>query len=111
MTDAALPLPAAERRRLVRRAQLLAWSSLAWMTIEGVVAVVAGVLAGSIALIGFGIDSAIEGMGRDRHLASGQPRCRTGGRSARGWSPSASCLRLTWGSRRYALSSNVLSPT
>jgi divalent metal cation (Fe/Co/Zn/Cd) transporter len=32
------------------------------MTAEGVVAVVAGVLAGSIALIGFGLDSAIEGM-------------------------------------------------
>jgi divalent metal cation (Fe/Co/Zn/Cd) transporter len=32
------------------------------MTVEGVIAVVAGILAGSIALIGFGIDSAIEGM-------------------------------------------------
>ena len=62
MSDVALPLPDVERQRLVRRAQLLAWSSLAWMTIEGAVAVVAGVLAGSIALIGFGIDSAIEGL-------------------------------------------------
>jgi divalent metal cation (Fe/Co/Zn/Cd) transporter len=32
------------------------------MTAEGVIAVVAGILAGSIALIGFGIDSAIEGI-------------------------------------------------
>ena len=32
------------------------------MTAEGVIAVVAGILAGSIALIGFGIDSAIEGL-------------------------------------------------
>jgi len=32
------------------------------MTAEGVIAVVAGVLANSIALIGFGIDSAIEGV-------------------------------------------------
>jgi divalent metal cation (Fe/Co/Zn/Cd) transporter len=31
------------------------------MTVEGSVAILAGVLAGSIALIGFGIDSAIEG--------------------------------------------------
>jgi divalent metal cation (Fe/Co/Zn/Cd) transporter len=53
---------AAERDRLVRRARLLAWASLLWMTAEGVVAVVAGILAGSIALIGFGFDSAIEGM-------------------------------------------------
>lgn len=51
-----------ERRRLVRRAQFLAWASLAWMTAEGAIAVVAGILAGSIALIGFGIDSAIEGV-------------------------------------------------
>ncbi|MEX0851087.1 MAG: formate--tetrahydrofolate ligase, partial [Gaiellaceae bacterium] len=55
-------LPGAERERLVRYAKLLAWSSLVWMTAEGVIAVVAGIAAGSIALIGFGIDSAIEGM-------------------------------------------------
>jgi divalent metal cation (Fe/Co/Zn/Cd) transporter len=55
-------LRASDRDRYVRYARLLAWSSLVWMTAEGVIAVVAGVLAGSIALIGFGIDSAIEGM-------------------------------------------------
>ncbi len=32
------------------------------MTLEGVIAIVAGIVAGSIALIGFGIDSAIEGL-------------------------------------------------
>jgi hypothetical protein len=47
--------------RLARRAKLLSWASLAYMAAEGVVAVVAGIVAGSIALIGFGIDSAIEG--------------------------------------------------
>ncbi|MGH2920702.1 MAG: cation diffusion facilitator family transporter [Gaiellaceae bacterium] len=46
----------------MRRAQLLAWSSLVWMTVEGLIAVVAGILANSIALIGFGIDSGIEGI-------------------------------------------------
>jgi divalent metal cation (Fe/Co/Zn/Cd) transporter len=51
----------AERLRLARRARLLSWLSLAWMSVEGVVAIVAGVAAGSIALIGFGLDSAIEG--------------------------------------------------
>jgi len=56
------PLDASERARLVRRARVLAWSSLAWMTVEGVVAVTAGIVAGSIALVGFGIDSAIEGL-------------------------------------------------
>ncbi len=47
--------------RLARRAKLLSWASLAYMAAEGIVAVVAGIVAGSIALIGFGIDSAIEG--------------------------------------------------
>jgi divalent metal cation (Fe/Co/Zn/Cd) transporter len=58
----ATALLAPDRARLVRYAQLLAWSSLAWMTAEGVIAIVAGIEAGSIALIGFGLDSAIEGM-------------------------------------------------
>jgi divalent metal cation (Fe/Co/Zn/Cd) transporter len=47
--------------RAARRARLLSWVSLAWMGVEGAVAITAGVLAGSIALVAFGIDSAIEG--------------------------------------------------
>jgi divalent metal cation (Fe/Co/Zn/Cd) transporter len=62
MTTAEATLPHVERRRLVRRVQLLAWASLLWMTAEGTIAVVAGLLAGSIALVGFGLDSAIEGV-------------------------------------------------
>jgi divalent metal cation (Fe/Co/Zn/Cd) transporter len=46
---------------LAVRVKLLSWLSLAWMTIEGAVAIAAGILAGSIALVGFGLDSAIEG--------------------------------------------------
>lgn len=52
----------ADRDRLIDRARALSWLSLAWMAIEGAVAIVAAVLAGSIALLGFGIDSAIEGL-------------------------------------------------
>jgi divalent metal cation (Fe/Co/Zn/Cd) transporter len=44
-----------------RRARALSWLSLAWMAAEGAIAIAAGILAGSIALVGFGIDSAIEG--------------------------------------------------
>jgi divalent metal cation (Fe/Co/Zn/Cd) transporter len=44
-----------------RRARLLSWLSLAWMGAEGAIAITAGVLAGSIALLSFGLDSAIEG--------------------------------------------------
>ena len=51
----------ARRRTLARRVKLLSWLSLAWMTVEGAVAILAGATAGSIALIGFGLDSAIEG--------------------------------------------------
>ena len=54
-------LPESEYRRLAGRVRLLSWLSLGWMTLEGGIAILAGVLAGSIALIGFGIDSAIEG--------------------------------------------------
>lgn len=49
-----------ERQRLIRRAKQLSWLTLALLGIEGSVAVMAGLLAGSIALVGFGIDSAIE---------------------------------------------------
>jgi divalent metal cation (Fe/Co/Zn/Cd) transporter len=48
-------------RELARRVKLLSWLSLAAMSVEGIVAVGAGVMAGSIALVGFGLDSAIEG--------------------------------------------------
>lgn len=53
--------PSREWLQAARRARFLSWLSLAWMGAEGVLAVTAGILAGSIALIGFGIDSAIEG--------------------------------------------------
>ncbi|WP_035696672.1 cation transporter [Glycomyces tenuis] len=45
---------------LIRRGLALAWFIVVWDVIEGVIAVTAGLAAGSIALVGFGIDSAIE---------------------------------------------------
>lgn len=48
------------RARLVRRARLLAWIGLGWHGIEAAVAIAAGVIAGSVALVGFGADSLIE---------------------------------------------------
>ena len=59
------PLPSPdpeERARLVRRAKLLAWGGNAWHFVEFAIAVGAGVAAGSIALVGFGIDSLIESL-------------------------------------------------
>jgi divalent metal cation (Fe/Co/Zn/Cd) transporter len=50
------------RDRLIRRAKTLSWLSLAYMTAEGAIAITAAALAGSVALLGFGLDSAIEGL-------------------------------------------------
>ena len=49
-------------QRAARRARLLSWLSLAYMAAEGAIAVIAAVPAGSVALLGFGLDSAIEGL-------------------------------------------------
>lgn len=51
---------ARDTERLRRRGLRLAWFIVVWDAIEGAVAVTAGLAAGSIALIGFGIDSTIE---------------------------------------------------
>ena len=50
----------ADRVRLGRRAQLLAGASVAYNAVEAVVAVTAGLAAGSVALLGFGLDSVVE---------------------------------------------------
>ncbi len=48
------------RRHLGRRAQLLAAASVSYNLIEAVIAITAGAIAGSIALVGFGLDSIVE---------------------------------------------------
>jgi divalent metal cation (Fe/Co/Zn/Cd) transporter len=48
------------RRQLVRRGILLEAAVIAWNLVEGIVAVTAGLVASSVALLGFGIDSFIE---------------------------------------------------
>ena len=54
--------PAADWLRLARTARMLSWLTLAWMGVEGGVAIAAAVIAGSVALLGFGLDSGIESM-------------------------------------------------
>jgi divalent metal cation (Fe/Co/Zn/Cd) transporter len=51
-----------EPARLVRRVKLISWLSLAWLVTEGVVGTTAGIIANSIALIGYGLDSTIAGL-------------------------------------------------
>jgi divalent metal cation (Fe/Co/Zn/Cd) transporter len=60
--DFALAPGSAGWQRQARRARQLSWLSLAYMTAEGAIAITAAILAGSVALLGFGLDSAIEGL-------------------------------------------------
>jgi cation diffusion facilitator family transporter len=53
-------LAPANRQLLHARAVRLEWLTVSWNVIEAVVAVGAGIIAGSVALIGFGVDSGIE---------------------------------------------------
>src|SRR5439155_14226522 len=50
----------AVRRRIADRGKRLEYFTIAWNSLEGLVAVVAGAIARSISLVGFGIDSFIE---------------------------------------------------
>ena len=56
MTD----LDTAAKARLGRRAKMLAGLSVTYNVIEAVIAITAGVIAGSVALVGFGLDSVVE---------------------------------------------------
>ncbi len=69
------------RREPIRRALTLAFLTVAWNLVEGVIAVAAALVSGSVALLGFGIDSFVECSSalviiwrlraeRDRHLTS-----------------------------------------
>ncbi len=53
-------LDAATKARLGRRAKLLAGLSVTYNVIEAVIAITAGIVAGSVALVGFGLDSVVE---------------------------------------------------
>lgn len=52
--------PASGREAIVRRGRSLEYLTIGWNTVEAAASIGAGVLAGSIALVGFGVDSIIE---------------------------------------------------
>jgi divalent metal cation (Fe/Co/Zn/Cd) transporter len=65
MTEFSAPPPLSlssrpDRVALVREAFRLEWLTIGWMTVEAVIAIAAGVTAGSLVLIAFGLDSVIE---------------------------------------------------
>jgi divalent metal cation (Fe/Co/Zn/Cd) transporter len=49
-----------ERAPMLRRALRLEYLTVGWNVVEGIIAVTAALLAGSVALLGFGIDSFVE---------------------------------------------------
>jgi divalent metal cation (Fe/Co/Zn/Cd) transporter len=51
---------AMDRPALIRRGKLLEYVTIGYNSLEGVIAIGAGVIAGSVALVGFGFDSVIE---------------------------------------------------
>ncbi|HEX5432280.1 MAG TPA: cation transporter [Bryobacteraceae bacterium] len=51
---------ATERLALVRRGRALEYFTIGYNALEGIVSITAGLLAGSVSLTGFGLDSAIE---------------------------------------------------
>jgi divalent metal cation (Fe/Co/Zn/Cd) transporter len=60
MPEQVITTPAHHRAAIVRRGEKLEYFTVAYNSLEGLIAAVAGILAGSIALVGFGFDSLIE---------------------------------------------------
>ena len=60
MSHQVVQLGGASRAQLVRRGRHLEYLTVGYNSLEGLIAIVAGLVAGSIALVGFGFDSIIE---------------------------------------------------
>ena len=65
MAESCAPLPVilpprSDRLPLIREAFRLEWLTIGWMTVEAIIAIAAGVTAGSLVLTAFGLDSVIE---------------------------------------------------
>ena len=60
MSEHAVELEKVSRALLLKRGKWLEYFTIAYNSLEGLIAVVAGLIAGSIALLGFGFDSLIE---------------------------------------------------
>ena len=51
---------AANREEYVRRGRRLEYFTIGYNSLEGVISIVAGLIAGSVSLVGYGLDSLIE---------------------------------------------------
>jgi hypothetical protein len=55
-----LPPKSSDREALIREAFLLEWLTIGWMSVEAAIAIASGIMAGSLVLTAFGLDSLIE---------------------------------------------------
>ena len=55
-------MKAVQKQQLYKRALILSWLTVVYNILEGVISVIAGAMAGSIALLGFGLDSFVEAL-------------------------------------------------
>lgn len=65
-TVSGVVVPAASEERLTAlapRIRRVSWTSLVWLAVEGIVAIIAGTSTGSIAMLGYGLDSAVQSLG------------------------------------------------
>ena len=104
------------RERLVARGRKLEYFTVGWNCLEGIVALVSGLVAGSVALVGFGLDSFIEvtsgaallwRLHRDRDPAT---RERAEHLSLRIVGSCSCCFRYMWHTIRWIRSSRTKRP-
>jgi hypothetical protein len=76
MSDGVLLAPDTTRASLVKRGRHLEYFTIGYNTLEGLIAVVAALTAGSIALVGFGFDSLNRGDFWSRITLATAFRCR-----------------------------------
>jgi divalent metal cation (Fe/Co/Zn/Cd) transporter len=60
MKDGAVAMTIDSRTALARRGRQLEYFTIVWNSLEGLIAVISGVFASSVSLVGFGVDSFIE---------------------------------------------------
>ncbi len=102
---------ALDRQALVRRGLRLNYATIAYNALEAVASIIAGLLAGSVALVGFGLDSVVEvtasGVAQWRLRADlDEPRRHAVERTARrlvGWCFIVLALYVTYASGRSLL--------
>jgi hypothetical protein len=109
------PAPGARQRdegwlRAARRARQLSWASLAWMSVEGVVGLVAGLEASSLSLVVWAASSFVEGLASMTiiwRFTGSRVHSATSERTAQRWVAGRSC---SWSRTSSMSRSSACSP-